>query len=300
MHRIIDHRGNVRGSGYRAGMAAFDEATAVRRVGADGALTRYVAELDPEWRVGTKPNGGYLLAILSRAALDVVDGGPGGHPHPVAVSAHFLTAPDAGPAEVEVELLRRGRSASQVRATLLAGHSRCVEALVTCGELPAAAEPWRAGPTAPELPPLDACPRATEGPVVPVPLLNVIEERLDPVSAGFATGRPSMQGEIRAWVRLADGQPADPLSLLVFADCLPPATFDLGLLGAWVPTLELTVYLRGVPAPGPLRARLRAGLVVADRVDEHCDVWDSAGRLVATGHQLAGVRVPERPPDQAR
>lgn len=56
------------------------------------------------------------------------------------------------------------------------------------------------------------------------------------------------------------------------------------------------VYVRGVPAPGPLRARLRAGLVTADRVDEHCDVWDSRGHLVATGYQLAAVRLPEGPP----
>jgi hypothetical protein len=27
-------------------------------------------------------------------------------------------------------------------------------------------------------------------------------------------------------------------------------------------------------------------------VDETCDVWDAQGRLVATGHQLAGVRMP--------
>ncbi|MDQ1599989.1 MAG: hypothetical protein QOD68_1463, partial [Actinomycetota bacterium] len=32
--------------------------------------------------------------------------------------------------------------------------------------------------------------------------------------------------------------------------------------------------------------------VAGGRVDEVCDVWDAAGRLVATGHQLAGVRHP--------
>jgi hypothetical protein len=133
-----------------------------------------------------------------------------------------------------------------------------------------------------------------------VPLVKVVQERIDPATAGFAGGRPSGRGEIRGWVRLADGRPPDPLALLVAADCLPPATFDLGVFGGWVPTIELTVYVRGVPAPGPLRARLRAGLVTADRVDEHCEVWDSRGHLVATAHQLAAIRLPEGPPPVTR
>ncbi len=296
------HQGTVVASGYGADVAGFDEATAVRRQGGEGARASYGARLDPQWRIGAKPNGGYLLAMLARAAVDLANAGGGqpGHPYPVAVSAHFLAAPGTGPAEIEVELLRRGRSASQLRATLLAGGSRRVEALVTCGDLPTGAEPWWTDVPVPELPPLEACPRATDAPIVEVPLLNVIEERLDPATAGFAVGRPSGRGEVRGWLRFADGRPPDPLSLLVAADCLPPATFELGLIGTWVPTLELTVYLRAVPAPGPLRARLRARLVTADRVDEECEVWDSTGQLVATGHQLAGVRLPERPPASIR
>jgi hypothetical protein len=123
----------------------------------------------------------------------------------------------------------------------------------------------------------------------------VLDERLDPASAGFAVGRGSGTGEIRGWVRLADGADPDPLALLVVADCLPPATFDLGLRGSWVPTLELTVYVRARPVPGPLQVRLKVRMITEGRVDEECDVWDSTGRLVATGHQLAALRLPAAP-----
>ena len=51
------------------------------------------------------------------------------------------------------------------------------------------------------------------------------------------------------------------------------------------------MYVRGVPAPGPLMVRQRARLVQAELVDEMCHVWDSRGRLVAQATQLAGVRV---------
>jgi Thioesterase-like superfamily len=268
-------------------MAGFLEATAVRRT-AEG---RYQAELDPLWSIGAKPNGGYLLAILARAAIDVV--GPG-HPQPTAISAQYLSAPPAGPVELRVETLRVGRSAAQLRASLYSAGRHCVEALITCGSLPVAGTPWWSGVPIAELPPEEACVQLSgNDPRFPVPLLSVVSERLDPACLGFAAGRGSGLGEMRGWVRLADGTEPDPLALLLAADCLPPATFDLDLVGSWVPTIELTVYVRAIPAPGPLRVRLRVRLITDGRVDEECDVWDSTGALVATGHQLAALRLPD-------
>ena len=66
-------------------------------------------------------------------------------------------------------------------------------------------------------------------------------------------------------------------------------TFALGLRG-WVPTVELTVHVRARPAPGWLRLVQRAQLLQDGWLDETCEIWDSAGRLVAQGHQLAGYR----------
>ena len=78
--------------------------------------------------------------------------------------------------------------------------------------------------------------------------------------------------------------------LLFAVDAFPPATFDIEFSG-WVPTLELTVYVRAVPAPGPVRVLQRAQLINDGRVDESCFVWDTTGRLVAQGTQLAGIRL---------
>lgn len=255
---------------------------------------RYGAQLDPGWAIGTKPNGGYLLAVLARAATaEAATGGGAGLPDPAAVSAHFLAAPDPGPAELHAEVLRHGRSATQVRVSLHAGGVRCVEALVTCGRLGPPTAPYWSGVPVPELPADPDCIPAPVGdPRFPVPLFGEIDLRTDPASAGFAVGRPSMTGELRGRVRVTD-TPPDPYAVLVALDCLPPATFDLGLFGSWVPTLELTAYLRALPADGPLTVRQRARLVAADRVDEECDVWDATGALVGSAHQLAAIRLPE-------
>jgi hypothetical protein len=107
----------------------------------------------------------------------------------------------------------------------------------------------------------------------------------------FLSGEPSGQGELRAWLSLADGSDWDALSLLFAVDALPPATFEVALTG-WVPTLSLTAYIRAVPAPGPLRVRFRANVIAGGLVDETADLWDSTGRLVAQSTQLAAIRLP--------
>ena len=78
----------------------------------------------------------------------------------------------------------------------------------------------------------------------------------------------------------------DPLLLLLAVDALPPVTFDLGLLG-WTPTLELTVHVRAVPAPGWLRVGASTRNVAGGFLEEDAEVWDSADRLVAQSRQLA-------------
>ena len=73
---------------------------------------------------------------------------------------------------------------------------------------------------------------------------------------------------------------------MFFADALPPVTFAQGRFG-WVPTVHLSVLVRARPAPGWCRVRTRGGLEAGGFLDEEVQVWDSAGRLVAHGHQLA-------------
>ncbi len=280
--------------------AAFDLATAVGAAGqpaGDGAHTVHPITVDAGWTIGGKPNGGYLLATMARAARASVAAVEGpDHPHPVTGTAHYLTSPDPGPAEVHVEVLRRGRRMSQARARLVRDGAACVEATFTLGRHDAAAEPWWTDIAVPDLPPFDDCARLPGvGPGgFSLPIMEQVDLRLDPAVTGFSRGEPAGHGELRGWLAFVDGRAPDPVSLLFALDVLPPATFDLASTG-WVPTLELTTYVRALPAPGPLRVQQRARLVEADLVDEVCYVWDSRGRLVAQATQLAGIRVGDVP-----
>jgi hypothetical protein len=248
----------------------------------------YDIDINPDWTIVGKPNGGYLLAMLGRAAVARVS-----QPHVLAASAHYLRSPDPGPAAIETEVLRAGRSASQVRARLRQGEQVCVEALITVGELAGADGGFEwTGIDGADIAPWDDCVRLpSTGPGgMAVTIMDQLEIRLDPATLGFASGRPSGRGELAGWLALPGGADFDDISLLLALDCYPPATFDIGESG-WVPTLELTAYVRAVPAPGPVRVRQKVGVIEGGRVDETCHVWDRTGHLVAQSTQLAGIRI---------
>jgi hypothetical protein len=249
---------------------------------------RFDAAVHPEWTIAGKPNGGYLLAIMGRAAAAVA-----AHEHVIAASAHYLHSPDPGPVTVVAEILRAGRSASQVRTRMLQDGAPCVEALVTTSRLEPDRKPYWDGGV-----PARSAARPETGQRVPstnplgarIAIMDQVDLRLEPDSLGFAAGRPSGRGELRGWLSLPADEAFGPASLVYALDAFPPATFDVEMTG-WVPTLELTAYVRALPAPGPVQVLQTASLIDAQRVDETCWVWDRTGRLVAQGTQLAGIRL---------
>jgi Thioesterase-like superfamily len=249
----------------------------------------FSGHVDPEWTIADKPNGGYLLAMLGRAATWRT-----AHDHVIAASAHYVRSPDPGPVTIETEAVRVGRTASQVRARMVQGDRPCAEALVTTSHLAEGTDPyWAGGLPAPGALGIGDCPRLVSS--LPdgrrVAILEQIEVRLDPGSLGFTRGEPTGRGELRGWLSLPGGEDFDPTSLVFALDAFPPATFDVEFSG-WVPTFELTGYVRALPAPGPVQVLQRAGVIEDGRVDESCFVWDREGRLVAHGTQLAGIRLP--------
>lgn len=259
----------------------WEQHTAVE-ASADGEFT---AELDPGWQVGGGLNGGYLLGIVGRAISETLPD----KPHPYAVSAHFLSTSAPGPARVATQILREGRQVATVAAELIQGSAARIAVLATYGDLSRLPESVETTATEPDLPPVEECLPGTMAPAEVrrmAPLMERLDLRFDPPSVGWAMGEPSGQGHIQGWFRLADGHEIDPIGLLMVCDALPPVTFDLGRPG-WAPTLELSVHVRAVPAPGWLKVSHRTRNVAGGMFEEDCEVWDSGGRLVAQSRQLA-------------
>ncbi|MEU0127313.1 MULTISPECIES: thioesterase family protein [unclassified Streptomyces] len=249
----------------------------------------YDAELSAGWTIIHAVNGGYLLAMLGRALGDALP-----HSDPFSVSAHYLTASVPGPAVIRTQVVRTGRTLSTGQASLFqfaedGSEIERIRVLATYGDLDALTDEIRTSAQPPAIPPLEHCLGPSDGPAA-IPGSSAITERLDikldPATVGWAIGAPSGKGEMRGWFGLADGRDADPLSLLLTVDALPPTSFELGLKG-WTPTIELTTHIRCRPAPGPLRVSITTRNLAGGFLEEDADVWDSAGRLVAQSRQLA-------------
>ena len=245
----------------------------------------FAAELDQGWVVGGGVNGGYLLGTIGRAIAETVPD----KPHPLSVSAYYLSASVPGPARVRTRVLREGGSVATVAADLVQGSDARITALATYGDLDRMPDDVATTATPPAMPPLEECVPGSFAPEEVrrvAPLLERFDLRFDPACVGWAVGQPSGRGHIQAWFRLADEHPVDALGLLMVCDALPPVTYDLGVPG-WAPTLELTVHVRALPATGWLRVSHRTRNVAGGMFEEDCEVWDASDRLVAQSRQLA-------------
>ncbi|MGB7878234.1 MAG: thioesterase family protein [Ilumatobacteraceae bacterium] len=268
----------------------FEAATSIVPRGHDDVGRRhYDVELVDEYAImGSKPNGGYMLACLGRAALDAAREAGSTHEHVISASAQFLSSPDLGPAQIVTEVDRVGKTASQVNATIGVDGVRGVRAQFTLGTLHEATAPFW-GEIAP-------CPfPALEG-LAQSPMSDErgISLRFDP-DAGFKMtpdGPTAVGGgEFRSYLRDEVDDVFDTVGLLYASDVMPPATFGVVQTG-WVPTLAITVYNRAIPVPGPLRLRFRVQVIHDGYADEICEAWDSEDRLVMQSTQMTALRIP--------
>ena len=261
---------------------------------APGRPGEFDGNLNEHWTIGPKIHGGVMVALSAKAAREAYRAQGGVGVHPVAVSVNFLSAPDPGPVLLVTTVRKKGRRIGLVDVELIAGQRACVHAVVTLAELEQAAEPLLADNPVTALmspePPADV---PVIGPGHPGADINNLARGCDihPVVTGpdaigpDATGPDATGLAFKIWVR-PKGDVVDELFALMCGDISMPVPYALGRRG-WAPTVQLTAYLRGLPAPGWLRVLCTATLIGQDFFDEDHTVVDSAGRIVVQTRQLA-------------
>jgi hypothetical protein len=258
----------------------FATASRVRSLG-DGTFT---AELSSQWTIGGKPHGGFLLALLARAAVAAAGSGSP-VADPLSVSAQFLRAPEIGPVLLRTDVRKTGRQATVVSVNLEQRGKSCVEGMVTTGRLPRERAAWSDLPNQPAEPPGNALDIAALPMASVFRLTEGCDIRLDPNGAGFLHGQTNDPPRLRLWARPRSEQ-VDPMFALLAGDISMPVTFNLGRFG-WTPTVQLTALLRSRPAPGWLRIHVESRAVHGPWFDADATVVDATGRLICQSRQLA-------------
>ena len=269
----------------------FDIDSAARHESGEGSSQQWSTTLGPGWSIGDKPNGGYVLAAIARVMGEAVTrSGAPQHPHPLTITGHYLRPSEAGPAELDVRILRTGRTFTSAHTTFVQAGKARLHVLATFGNLDDQHGPSAQTGTAPELPPPEHCITRTEADGFPPgsSMGTQVDVRLHPDTAWIGGGLTEV-AESLAWIRFADDRPVDPAALVFFCDALPPAVFAVLPGKTWVPTVELTVHVRAQPKPGWLRAITRTSHLVDGRFEEDCELWDGDDRLVALSRQLGMV-----------
>ncbi|WP_077099736.1 thioesterase family protein [Mycobacterium terramassiliense] len=277
--------------------ALFTTAMTLREVG-PGV---FEGELDKRWTIGPKVHGGAMLALCANAARTAGGGQPGGPEpvlEPVTVSASFLSAPDPGPMRLLTSFRKRGRRISVVDVELVQGERTAVHAVINLGQpehyAPCAASGAAAAPLLSANPVLELmAPEPPEhvepiGPGHPLAGLVHLGEGCD-VRPLLSTMRPrdGHPPMIQMWAR-PRGVAPDALFALMCGDLSAPVTFAVDRTG-WAPTVQLTAFLRALPADGWLRIIATCMEIGHDWFDEDHIVVDRLGRLVVQARQLAMV-----------
>ena len=257
-------------------MGKFATDTAVQPA-RDGA---YTCQIGADWWVMLGPNGGYLAAIAVRALQDALD--PGDRPLR-SLTVHYMRAPQAGPATVEVVPEREGGSVTFARLRMIQDDQPFATALAVLAR-------GRESMTldtakAPDIPPPDeiqALPDSDQAP----PFARNFDYRpaAEPPVAGEAvTG---------GWLRLRDDEELDAALVVALCDSWFPAIFSVVPEPMAVPTLDLTVHLRdALPRPGDwVLARVTTRTVGDGLLEEDAELFGSDGRLLAQSRQLALAR----------
>jgi acyl-CoA thioesterase len=242
----------------------------------------YTAAIRPGWDIRGNANGGYLMALGARAMAEA------SRPHPVSVTAHFLSPGKVGPISIHPQVVKAGRTFSTVRAGVIGPEKPLIELLGSFCEVESVDGSVMVDDEPPVLPEPEDCPRVIphEG-GFPPPMMGQVEMRMHPEDATLYEGRPSGQPMVRGWIRLCDDEPVDAFGLVMIADAFPPTIFNANLPVSWVPTLEKTTQVRGIPEPGWLRCKFSTRFITGGVLEEDGEIRDSSGRLVALSRQLA-------------
>ncbi len=268
---------------------------------------RWLADVDPRWNCPAVPQGGTMTA-LAAAAMAAAIGEPAHRLR--TLTTVFAAMVPSGRVELDVTVLRRGRTMSQAAVTAHApgegtGHT-------TVAVFGADRPGFEFTDVAcPDVPGPQDCPSFRDPPPPehrqqgnPVPFWENVEGR---AAIGHAPWDPYVPetSHCAFWYRFdeppmrPDGT-LHPLAVLALSDLMPSSVNER--MGPdqpewWGPSTDLTVHMFEEARSEWLLASLRARRATRGYASVECALWDQRRVLVAHAAQVMFMHFPDGPPE---
>ena len=242
----------------------------------------------PYWNM-VGPFGGITAATLLQAVMQ--------HParlgEPLSMTVNYAGAVAEGPFQVRATPVRAGRSTQHWWVQLLQpGQDGAAQVMTTATAITAVRRStWSAtDQPLPDAPAPEACPLVQQ----PIPVEWVNRYAMRPV-AGMPPERwdgAEHDSLTRLWVRDAPERPLDFVALAALCDVFYPRVWRRRALRVPAGTVSMTVYFH---AGGELLAQTGDGWLLAQArgqeyrngfFDQSAQLWNAAGRMLATTQQI--------------
>lgn len=272
---------------------------------------RYRVDIDAGWNCPYVPHGGVVTAMAARA-MELELGNAEQRLRSVSVA--FADQVPAGPAEIDVTVLRRGRSMSQATATLRAQGAEAGHTSIAVFGAERVGFEFTDLPQPSFLPAPDDCPSFrdpwpedfADQRTIEFPFWDHLEGRPITGHAPWEDYVPE-SSEVESWHRYdevprqADGT-IHPLALLALCDTMPGSVDERmgNNVPPWhPPSADLTVHLFGPATSEWILSRRHARHAGSGYASLDIELWDPVSRdLVAYGTQVMYLRFPEGPPTE--
>jgi acyl-CoA thioesterase len=243
----------------------------------------FSGHITENWSINGIPNGGYLMAILAKAMMHHSE-----MKSTPIITANFLNRCEPGQASVLIEKMSTSRQFDRLQAKLYQKEKEKIRSFGTFASEDNACILESYEVSSPQITALEKCASVPELPNYT--FFSRMDIRLDPVCAGWMSGKLSEPSESKGWVKFKDDRAFDVLSLVLIADSFPPAVLSSQGMLAWVPTIEFSVNIRNMPTSEWLKCIFRTRYITCGLLEEDGEIWDQSNQLIAISRQIAQYR----------
>lgn len=254
------------------------------------SLAQVLAALTPgapysppaNWLQGRTAYGGLSAAMAHHVALQQA---PDDLPALKAAQLSFI-GPVGDATQFSAELLRRGKSATQIGVDARAGGALAMRASFVFGA-PRSSSIQHNRVQRPAVPGPESCQPYASSMPMPGHFVNFDVRFIGAATPVSAAADP----ELLAWVRLKEAAGLDPTSaLLALGDCLPPASMACFTQPAPISSMTWSIDLPRPATRSDWFLQRSRSLVAGDGYSfQLMEVWDQQGELVLVGTQTVAI-----------